>query len=262
MQNGNLLTIACALNGGAIGGVTCFSTDHKKGLTVLDKAPRSISPFLNQTTPPIGPPGTGSNIFFNPASTALLAVVKGNPGTIPPTPSTFFVWPVIDGKVSTTAVVSSPSDLLVDFGGNFISDDSLLVTDASFGVALLTVTSSWQVVEEVHTLVAGQIALCWTFYAPRFDTLYAFDAGRTLVTEIDPHSAAIKGHFKFDSIFRGGFDAAVDRTNLYILTGTGSVVVINLKGSNSGAVPTQVQAYNISADESTKMFQGMATYPS
>lgn len=220
-----------------------------------------MSPALQQSTPPVGPPSTASNIFFNPDSTALIAVVKGNPGTTPPTASTFFVWPIVNGKVSTEAVVSSPSDLLVNFGGNFISNDVLMTTDASFGVALLKVTTDFKIVEEVHTAVPNQRALCWSVYAPRFNTFYGFDAGRTTIYEFNPATAAIKGMFTIDSALNGTFDAAIDRTSLYALTAVGNVAVVSLEGSNSGKIPSMIQTLDISFGGSTKNFQGMATYP-
>ena len=61
--------------GGAVAGVTCFSVDLEKGLRALGGL-RAIA--LNQTTPPVGPAGTVSDIVFNPSQTALIAVVKGN----------------------------------------------------------------------------------------------------------------------------------------------------------------------------------------
>jgi len=221
-----------------------------------------MAPALNQTTPPVGPPSTASNVFFNPDSTALIAVVKGNPGTTPPTASTFFVWPVVHGKVSTEAVISSPFNLLVNFGGNFIANDKLLTVDASFGVALLKLTSGFKIVEEVNTAVPGQIALCWSAYAPRFNTFYGFDAARTTIYDFNPTTAAIKGMFTVDPTLKGALDAAIDRSTLYFLTAVGNVAVVSLKGSNSGKVPALIQTLDISFGGSTTNFQGMATYPS
>jgi hypothetical protein len=192
----------------------------------------------------------------------LFAVIKGNPGTTPPTPSTFFVYPVVNGKVSYTPVISCPSTLLVNFGGDFVSNDMLVTAEASFGVALLKVTPSWSIVDEVNTAITGQKAVCWSAYASRFNTVYALDAGRPLITQIDSQTGAIKGNFSLDAPLTGSFDGAVDRTSLYVLTGTGDVAVVSLLGSNSGKVPSQVQAFDISQGGSTKNFQGMATYPS
>ncbi|MCJ1401263.1 hypothetical protein MMC11_004475 [Xylographa trunciseda] len=257
------LKIVCALNGGATNGVTCFSADHAKGLASLDFSPRSLSPYLNQSTPPVGPLGTASDIFFNPASTALFAVVKGNPGTTPPTPSTYFVWPVVNGKVSSKAIISQIPDLLVNFGGNFVNDNILASVESTFGVALLKVSPSFQLTEEVHTIVPNQSAICWSVYAPRFDTFYAPDSGTGVVTAIDPKTGAIKSQFSYNAAEVGDpLDLAVDRTSLYVLTKSASVAVISLEGSDSGKVPSLVQNLDISEGGSKKVFQGMATYPS
>ncbi|MCJ1476467.1 hypothetical protein MMC13_005133 [Lambiella insularis] len=255
------LKTVCAVSGGAINGVTCFSVDHEKGLTLLDQQPRSMSPALMQTTPPVGPPGTSSDLFFNPSSTALFGVVKGDPGTSPATASTWFAWPVVDGKVSTTAVISQIPDLLVNFGGNFVNDDTIASIDASFGVAILKVSPTFQITEEVHTVVPGQVAICWGAYAPRFETFYAPDTGSTVVTEIDPATGAIKEQWSYDPSAGNPFDFAIDRTWMYVLTGNASVVVIDLEGSNHGKVPYLVQNLDISEGGSKKMYQGMATYP-
>jgi len=163
---------------------------------------------------------------------------------------------------NTEAVISSPSDLPVNFGGNSITNDKLLTTDASFGVSLLKLTSEFKIVEEVHTAVLDQRALCWGAYAPRFNTFYGFDAGRTTIYEFHPATAAIKGMFTIDPALKGTFDAAIDRTTLYFLTGAGNVGVVSLKGSNSGKAPSLIQTLDISFGGSTKNFQGMATYPS
>ncbi|MCJ1284367.1 hypothetical protein MMC26_003698 [Xylographa opegraphella] len=257
------LKMVCTINGGAMNGVSCFSTDHAKGLVSLDTSSRSLSPYLNQTTPPVGPPGTASDIFFNPASTALFAVVKGNPGTTPPTPSTYLAWPVINGRVSCEAVISQVPDVLVSFGGNFLSDHILASVDASFGVALLEVSPSFKLTEEVHTIVPNQKAICWSVYAPRFDAVYAPDTGTGIFTAINPRTGTIKSQFSYDVGMVGlPFDFAVDRTSLYFLTGNASVAVFDLEGSNSGKVPTVVQNLDISEGGSKKLFQGMATYPS
>ena len=253
----------CTINGGAKNGVTCFSADHVKGLISLDSSPRPLSPYLSQSTPPVGPPGTASDIFFNPASTALFAVVKGNAGTTPPTPSTYFVWPVVHGSVSREAVVTRIPDLLINFGGNFVSDNILASVESTFGVALLKVDPSLELTEEVHTVVPNQVAICWSVYAPRFDAFYAVDAGTGLLTAINPRTGAIKGQFSYNAAeFGFPLDVAVDRTSMYILTTNASVAVISLNGSNSGNVPTLAQNLDISEGGSKKLFQGMAMYPS
>jgi hypothetical protein len=51
------------------------------GLRPLTKT-SMFSLGLNLTTPPSGPFGTPSQLLFNPAGTALVAIVKGVPGTM------------------------------------------------------------------------------------------------------------------------------------------------------------------------------------
>ena len=76
------LKTACVVNGGAKAGVSCFTADHAKGLSPIG----TLRPFraYNQTTPPLGPPLTTSDIEFNPSSTAVLVTVKGARIATPP----------------------------------------------------------------------------------------------------------------------------------------------------------------------------------
>src|SRR5947207_7717037 len=64
------LRMACVVNGGAKDGVTCFSVDAAKGLDTLDTAPRPFN--IGQSTPPSGPLGTVSDIFFAPDNSSLI----------------------------------------------------------------------------------------------------------------------------------------------------------------------------------------------
>ncbi|MCJ1396160.1 hypothetical protein MMC18_009049 [Xylographa bjoerkii] len=154
--------------------------------------------------------------------------MKGNPGTTPATPSTYFAWCVINGKVSSKALISQIPDLLVNFGGNFVSDNILA-----------------------------------KLYAPRFDTVYAPDSGAGVFTTIDPQTGAIKGQLSYGAAEVGDpLDVAVDRTSLYVLTKSASIAVIGLEGSDSGKVPSLVQNLEISEGGSKKAFQVLATYPS
>ncbi len=257
------MLLACVLNGGAVSGVTCFSTHRIKGLTVLDKAPRSVTPALNQTTPPGGPPGTASDIFFNPSSTALFATIKGDPGSTPPMPGSIFAWPVIRGVVSTSPVVTKISDIFLDFGSVFLgSDSSFFVTDPSFGGSILDVSPTLQITERAHIDIPNNLLMCWTVYVPWFDSVYAIDARTTIITSINPATGAINSQFSLDSSLVSGLDTAVDRTWMYVLTGSGAIAVISLAGSNSGTVPSQVQALNLSGLAEAHSLQGMAIYPS
>lgn len=240
-------------------GVTCFSVDHAKGLTVQDTKTRSLGSALQQTTPAFGPLGTASDIFFNPSGTALFATIKGNP----PTPGTYFIWPVVNGKVSATAITHVINDMIAPFGSAFLGSDSeLLVTDASFGASILKVTSSFDLIETAHTAIPGQGAICWGTYSARFNSAYIFDVTTPNITVLDPVTGAVKGQIDMVPSSLGAFDNAIDRTWMYVLGGDDSVEVISLLGSNHGKMPTQVQKFDLTGFAVRKGLQGFAIYPS
>src|ERR1700709_289927 len=148
-----LILLACVMNGGAVAGITCYSTDHAKGLKPLGGL-RPIA--LGQTTPPVGPPGTVSDLVFNPSSTALIAVVKGNgkdPGYI-------YAYPVRhDGSISTTPVISRPAGLLVDFSISFLGDDSrAVITDPAYGASIVHISPNFEFSVTTKVPIAGQQA--------------------------------------------------------------------------------------------------------
>ena len=118
------LKTACVLNGGAKNGVACFKVSHNEGLAAT--GPLRPLPELTTTTPPSGPPDASSDIRFNPSSTAIFVITKGNPGP-PPVPGNIYAFKVDHGKVGTTPVVSQPPMSVLEFSINFLCDDSLAV---------------------------------------------------------------------------------------------------------------------------------------
>lgn len=44
---------------------------------------RSLGPVINESSPPSGPPGAASQIIFDPASTGVFALIKGNAVSLP-----------------------------------------------------------------------------------------------------------------------------------------------------------------------------------
>ena len=257
-----VLKTVCVLNGGARGGVACFHADHAQGLTLLGGL-RPLS-TLHQTTPPLGPPLTTSDIVFNPSSSALFATIKGDAGATPPKVGAIYAWPVRGGEVAMHPVINNINTIPMDFSIDFLgSDDSALITDPSFGASIVEVEyPSLKIREEHHIIVANQGAACWGAYAPRFDAAYIIDAGHPNITVVDPESGAIKGVIKYDAKAKGGFDVAIDRTYMYIRTADSSVVVVDLEGSNHGKVSTQVQKYSLAKEGPVGHWQGMAVYPS
>lgn len=251
------LKTTCVLNGGAKAGVACFSTDHAKGLTPLG----SFLPIaLGQTTPPVGPPGTTSDIVFNPSETALFVTIKGDP----PSPGFIYVYPVTSsGTISSAPKISNPSELVVDFSISFLGSDSrAVITDASYGAAIVDVADDWSVTVEKKIVVAGQGASCWGAYSQRFNTVFIMDAGHSNITLVDPESGDIKGFAVQNAAGMGSFDTAQDQTYLYTLKGSPSISVSDLSGLTHGAAPKEIQSLDLSALGERATWTGMAIYPS
>ena len=246
------------LNSGAINGVACFSVDHATGLTPLDTKPRSLSPAINQSTPPVNLNYTGSDIFFNPSQTALFATTKGDFGTSTKAGS-IFAWPVIDRKVSTTPVVSVIPELIINWGSVFTNDDTLFITEPITGAAQVKIGADFRATETIHIPFANTTAICWSVWSPRFNAVYLVDGANPSIVPVDPITGAKRPEIRLDTATIGALDSAIDRTSLYVQTASGDLAVIDLEGSNSGKVPRQIQSLHLS-DQNTLM--GVATYPS
>lgn len=242
------------LNGGSKGGVSCF-TVSPSGLHPLDKTLRSVSPTLNQTTPPLSIDQTASDIFFNPTSTALFAVIKGNSQTnLPPA---IFVWPIVDGKVATLPIVSQPETLSLPFGGAFINDQQFWLADVAFGASQLTVSPDFHVHETAHVKIPGEIALCWTTFVRSLGKVFFTDGHKSEVTALDAESGSNYTFFDFPGSDAGGFDNLEYQEKLYLLTGIGTVDVFDLTANE----PAVLQSTDISGGDITAM-EGLALWPS
>ncbi len=248
--------IACVLNGGAKPGVACFDVSEFRGL----KPRGSLRPLseIKQHTPPTGPPGTGSQLSFNPDSSAILVTVKGSPGP-PAAPGYLIVFPVNrNGDVGTNPVVSQIKDLILDFSINFLGSSSrAMITDPSFGAAFVSIGSDLKVTETNHIVIPLQGAACWGVYSPRYDTAYVIDAGHPNITLLDPGSGTTKGVVTYDAAAKGGLDTVINRQWLYTLTGDDSVVVVQLEG-NGGK---EVQKFSLAKYGPARGWQGLAAWP-
>lgn len=231
--------------------------DPEKGLRALGGL-RAIA--LNQTTPPVGPAGTVSDIVFNPSQTALIAVVKGNgmdAGFI-------YAYPVEwDGSVSTKAVLSRPAELAVDFSISFLGSDSrAIITDPSYGASLVDISPGFEFTVARKIVVAGEKAICWSVYSQQYDTVFIFDGGLTTITLINPRSGAIRGTIVGAAETAGNLDSQEHGQFLYVLNGAPYVSVLDSSVVAQGETPKEVQNFDLSALGSRQGFQGLAIYPS
>ena len=178
-------------------------------------------------------------------------------------PGYIYAYPVnYDGSISTNPVISRPSELLIDFSVSFIDDSHAVITDPAYGAALVDVSWDFNFSVQTKIIIPGEGAICWSVYAPRFDTVFVIDAGKPNITLVDPWSGAKKGTVTLDAANKGGFDSQIDREYLYVLRGAPAISVLYADGLNHGAIPIEVQTFDLTAVGPRMGFQGMAIYPS
>ncbi|KAH8747295.1 hypothetical protein F5883DRAFT_721336 [Diaporthe sp. PMI_573] len=195
--------VACVGMTGSTAGISCASFDAKQGLGAMD----DLRPFdLGQSTPPVGPTNTVSQVFFSDDQATMFATVKGDPTKN----NTGFLasFPVNAAGGCQAASVgaqgqqTSPEGTAVLFGSAAIPGSSdLFVTDASFGGAVLSMqqaaaggssqaSGAAQVVGK--GVVDGQKATCWAAISPATNTAFVTDVGVNHLVEMSLKDASIQ----------------------------------------------------------------------
>ncbi|KAK6525847.1 hypothetical protein TWF281_010891 [Arthrobotrys megalospora] len=251
------LKTACVLNSGASDGVACYSVSARTGLKPLDKSARKFN--IGQSTPPVGPTGTVSDIFFTPDSKSLIVMVKGNP----PTNVAGFVavFPVHNGKVSLTPVKSNPTGSVALFGSSMISNTDIIATDAGFGTMKLKLNpQTHAVVADVKTTIAGQAATCWTAFSAKTGSVYVTDIKMNRIEEVSASSGKVVSVLNFTNGNMGNIDDAVGGDFLYTLSPSTKKVDIAVVGLACGQGNMKELGTFSIANGANQFSQGLAIY--
>jgi hypothetical protein len=178
--------IVCVGFSGAKAGVSCsnFSED---GMGDMD----GLRTFeLGQSTPPVGPLNTVSQVFFSEDGSTLFSTVKGDPTVN----NTGFLasFPVVDGVVDASVTRDSPQGTAVLFGTNVIpGTQNLFATDASFGAAVLDVSTLGQAEVVGMGAIEGQAATCWVAISRATNTAFVTDVAVNRLVEMSLTDASI-----------------------------------------------------------------------
>lgn len=249
------LKIACAANGGAVDGVSCFSVSRKTGLSILDAAPRPLG--LGQKTPAMGPTNTIGQVSFSKDSRSLLVTVKGTPAIN----NTGFiaVYPVVHGSVSYTPIKSSPHGTSLLFGIVPLDNELVIAADPSIGAATLKIDPySYIATSDPLIPVKNQTAICWTAYSSKVGSAYLADGGQNHIVEVDPKTGEIITDLKLTNGNRGMFDEIVGGDFLYALApsvnGT-HISVFDISGGR-GSIK-EVQNYEVEGLASPGLVMGL-----
>ncbi|KAM0328521.1 hypothetical protein ACHAQA_004928 [Verticillium albo-atrum] len=194
--------IVCIGASGAVAGVSCASFSAKHGMGAMD----SLRPFdLQQTTPPVGPTNTVSQVFFSEDQKMLFTTVKGDPTK---NNTGFLAAFSVAGNsgtgcaaVSQQGTQSSPEGTAVLFGSSVIPGSTdIFVTDASFGAAVLSIdTNSGMAALKGKGTVDGQAATCWATVSPATGTAFVTDVGKNRLVEMSVSDAAIMGEIDLNA---------------------------------------------------------------
>lgn len=185
--------LVCVGTTGSVAGIACASFSESHGLGQMDYL-RKFD--INQSTPPVGPTNTVSHTFFSNDESMLFTTVKGDPSVN----NTGFlsVFPVKTNRyegstLSKEDVRSSPKGTAVLFGSAPIpkSRNSLFVTDASFGAAVLFLDGHNKASLGRAQAIDGQRATCWATISEVTNSVFVTDVGVNRVVEMSLKDATI-----------------------------------------------------------------------
>jgi hypothetical protein len=151
---------------------------------------------IGQSTPPVGPLNTVSQTFFSSDESMLYTMVKGDPnvnntGFL----SVFSVEKPANGApcLSIKETRSSPAGTAVLFGSANIPNmpNSIFVTDASFGGAVLSLDKSAKATVVGKQPIEGQMATCWATVSDVTNTAFVTDVARNRMVEMSVKNASI-----------------------------------------------------------------------
>ncbi|KAF4457927.1 hypothetical protein F53441_280 [Fusarium austroafricanum] len=233
--------VVCVGSTGAKAGVSC-SSFSRNGLSAMDE----LRPFdLGQSTPPVGPTNTVSQVLFSEDESLLFTMVKGDPAVN----KTGFISAlgVQQAAVSKNDVRSSPEGTAVLFGSQIIPGTSkVFATDASFGAAILNVDpKSCEATTAATGKVDGQTATCWVAISPMTKTAFVTDVGRNRVAEMSLDDASVVSELDLTCNGDPGLiDLAAAGNFLYALSpGNGTtqaaVTVLDVSGGSGSAKMVQ-----------------------
>lgn len=223
---------------------------------------------LGQSTPPVGPTNTVSQVLFSEDESRLLTIVKGNP-TVNNTGfvATFPVNPASQcslASLSTAGTRSSPSGTAVLFGTQKIPNtENFFVTDASFGATILSFDSETnQLSLAAKQVIDGQKATCWTTISSASESAFVTDVQVNHIVEMSLTDGKIIQDYNTSAVNAGlGFiDLAAAGNFVYALspgngTSEASVVVMDVSGGQGNA--KVVQNFGLGALGAGKNAQGM-----
>lgn len=256
--------LVCVGATGAVAGISCAPFSDS-GIGAMDTL-RAID--LKQSTPPMGPTNTVSQVFFSKDEMTLYTTVKGDGMT---TMGFFGSYPVKracdtrkeKASVAQQGVRSAVNGTMVLFGSEPIEGTrDVFATDAAFGAAILSVDPYTKEAKlKAKQEIEGQMATCWSTISPVSKSAFVFDVAVNRIIEMSLKDASIISTLDLTGDMGnqdpGLIDAATAGKFLYALSpGNGTtdsfITVVDVTEMK------QVQHFDISGLGVDKNAQGMA----
>lgn len=256
--------LVCVGMTGAVAGVSCASFDAKNGIGKMD----NLRPFdIKQSTPPVGPLNTVSQVFWSNDEKTLFTTVKGDP-----TKNITGFLSAFETNSCGRAVALGSQDIqseinntAVLFGSQPVPGSSdIFATDASFGGAVLAVNGKGQGSLVAKQAVDGQAATCWVTISPATKSAFVTDVGKPRLVEMSVKNAKILGQVDLSSTGANGvIDLKASGNFIYALAPLGNntnaqVLVMDVKGGSKQA--KLVQSFDASTLGAGSSAQGMAIF--
>lgn len=236
----NSLYVA-VLNGGTRSGFRIFS--RNSSLTPIWD--RSISLNPTQSTPPMGPPNTVSQIMFSQDNKNILVIYKGTDDNHP---GAMLIYPINNELVSNPhKIVIQPGYL--PFALSPIEDIGLLIANASYGVNTLSYNS------EILRSIPISGAVCWTAYSSKTGSYYVIGSVSGDVSEIEVDSILQPNLINTHAL---GKDSAATDAQVATINGV-DYLYVNTPGIRSVSILRLNSPGNVSLLPSSKLPPNMAS---
>ncbi|VDB84797.1 unnamed protein product [Peniophora sp. CBMAI 1063] len=179
-------TALCALNAGAMDGVQCYNVSSTTGLSIMPNTRRFLG--MNQTTPPMGPLGTASQVIFSQDDATVYAAVKGNPDTN--VTGYIAAWNMTDAGLSDQFTrIELPEGAVAPFSLTPIPNaNAFFAADAGIGADVFDFSQGPEAATASPNTqsfaIPNQGAVCWSAYSPATGSYYVSDLLTSTVTEL------------------------------------------------------------------------------
>ncbi|KJZ72145.1 hypothetical protein HIM_08410 [Hirsutella minnesotensis 3608] len=253
--------MVCVGATGAVAGISCANFDAQAGIGEMDQL-REYE--LNQSTPPVGPTNTVSQVFWSNDERMLFVTVKGDPmknntGFL----SAFPTQKSMSATALSRQEMRSPiKGTAVLFGSLPIPKTSnIFATDGSFGGAILSVAANGQGSLVAKQPIAGQKATCWVTISPARKTAFVTDVGVPKLVEMSLKDASIMQSVDLSSTGATGMiDLMAVGNFIYVLApgdGKTHTQILVVSAGSRGQKVDAIQRFDVEALGAGALSQGM-----